>query len=230
MQTSDKLMRHCVATAILLAAVAVADLPPAAAAGEVPAAGPEEWTTLDRRPGEGEQCLVCGRRVHGDEVVEVRYKGRTFFVSAAMFGLFEEDPEQYFCTLQARAGLFDEAGVAARPMASGWLVFGLYVLVGLIFAAGCGYLAVARAHRPLPWFFAGLLGNVAALVVLLATPRGDAAAMSPFGVPPGLAKVPTTRSPQPCPRCGGTNHPAATACSGCAAPLEPGIEPETARI
>lgn len=230
MQPSDKLVGHAVTAALLVTAVAVAGLPSAAAAGEVPATDSAAWTTLDRRPGEGEQCLVCGRRVHGDEVVEIRYQGRTFFVSAAMLGLFEEDPEQYFRKLEARAGMFDEAGVRARPMVTGWFVFGFYVLVGLIFAAGCGYLAVARARRPLPWFFAGLLGNLAALIVLLAMPRGDAATMSPFGIPPGLAKVPTTRAPLPCPQCGGDNHPAAAACSSCAAPLEPAIEPESARV
>ena len=111
-------------------------------------------------------------------------------------------------------------------MTPGWLYFGIYVLFGLVFSAVCGYLAVGRGLAPLPWFFAGLAGNVAALAVLLATPRGAGAA----DVPAGLAKVPTTHRPLPCPRCGAPNHPAAAACAGCGATLAPAVEPETVRV
>ena len=54
-------------------------------------------------------------------------------------------------------------------MTSGWLYLGIYVLVGLVCAAACGYLAVNRGLQPIPWFFAGLVGNVAAIFVLILT-------------------------------------------------------------
>ena len=87
---------------------------------------------------------------------------------------------------------------------------------------------MCRGLRPLPWFFAGLLGNVAALFVLLtAAKRGTVAA--PAGVPPGLAKVPVTHAPVSCAQCGHSNHPAAQACSHCHAALSPTVQSEVTR-
>lgn len=187
------------------------------------------WTVLDRHPGAGEQCLVCGQRIWDLEVVALRYKGRTFHVAAPMMADFEAAPERYFRQLQPRAALFDEAQVRERPMASGWLAIGLYVLIGLVCGALTAYLAVARERPPLPWFFAGLLVNVVAPAALLTLPRGAAGDL-PAGIPAGLAKVPTTRAPAPCPACGSLNHPAADRCSRCGAALTPTAEAETARI
>lgn len=182
---------------------------------------------LDRHPGEGEQCIVCGQAIHGDEIVEVRYKGRSFFVAAKMLAELEGDPDSYFQKLQARSALFDERSMEGRAVTTGWLLFGAYVLVGLVFAAICGYLAIGRSLAPLPWFFAGLVGNIAALVVLLATGRGDTASSA---IPAGLAKVPLTPAPVPCAACGATNHPSAAACSSCGKGLAPAFEAEAARV
>ncbi len=184
---------------------------------------------LDQRPGQGERCLVCGQRIRGDEIVELRFRGRTFHVAAKMLSDFEDNPEAYFQSLQARTALFDESAVVERAMSRGWLLLGLYVLLGLISAAICGYLAVTKALPPLSWFFAGLVGNVAAIFVLLATPKGDASTL-PAGIPRGLAKVATTRSPLACAACGHLNHPAARSCGHCGKPFTPSIEPETARV
>lgn len=187
------------------------------------------WTVLERRPGEGEQCLVCGQRIYGSEVVELRYKGRTFHTAGGMLSDFEAAPEIYFHKLQARAGLFDEEAVPERAMPWGWLILGLVVLDGLVMGALCSYLAVTRALPPVPWFFAGLVGNVFGLVALLVVRPGDPG-RHPAGVPGGLAKVPLTRAPRACPACGAGNHPAAAGCSACGATLVPTAEPETARI
>jgi hypothetical protein len=218
---------------LCLAAGLAAVLAPAAPAGQEPASGPaareESWQVLDRRPGRGEACLVCGQRIFGEEVVEIRYRGRTFHVAAPMVAEFEADPEAYFRRLQARAALFDESAVEARPVASGWLIVGLYILIGLVAGALCAYLAVGKALSPLPWFFAGLAGNVVALLALLARPAGDASAL-PAGVPPGLAKVATTREPVRCPVCGASNHPSAAACANCGSALVPTVQAETARV
>ena len=127
---------------------------------------------------------------------------------------------RYFHKLQARSALFDEETNAAPAMATGWLYFGIYVLGGLVFAALCGYLAVTRSLSPLPWFFAGLVGNLAALLVLLVTPRGNPVS-APAVVPAGLAKVPVTHAPARCETCGRLNHPSAKECSHCNAPLNP---------
>lgn len=214
----------------MLAALAlVATL--SARAADPPAAQPadEPWTVLGEHPGEGEQCLVCGQPVYGEDVVEIRYKGRVFYVAAGMADDFRRDPDRYFRKLQARAALFDEEQVREAPLATGWLLVGLYVLAGLLCGALAAYLAVGRSRPPLTWFLAGLLGNVVALAALLLLPRGAPAEL-PAGIPPGLAKVPRTRSPAACPTCGAPNHPAAAHCSQCGSALSPLVAPETSLI
>ena len=139
------------------------------------------------------------------------------------------DPDHYFWKLQARSALFDEDAYRTTSTSSGWLWFGIYVLVGLVCAAACGYLAVTRGLLPLPWFFAGLVGNVAAVTVLLVARKGDPGA-AVAGVPKGLAKVPTTRSPHACETCQHLNHPSAKACSHCGQPMEPTARSEVARL
>jgi len=208
----------------LLIGTPVTAQPQTSSATEAPAIA-----ELDRRSGEGEQCIVCDQAIQGDEIIEVRYKGRSFYVAAVMLGELEDDPDQFFKKLQARSALFDERSMEGRAMSTGWLLFGVYVLVGLVCAAICGYLAINRSLAPIPWFFAGLLGNIAALAVLLATPRAASSPL-PAGIPAGLAKVPLTHAPIPCGHCATTNHPAASSCSGCGNALKPTFEPETVRV
>ncbi len=188
-------------------------------------AAPEELT---RKTGEGEQCLICGQPIHGGEVVELRYKGRRFYVAKPLLGDMLADPDRYFSKLQARSALFNEDAFATPIATNAWLFFGLYVLVGLVSSALCGYLAISRALPPLPWFFAGLFGNVAAIAVLLTTQQGDLKA-SPAGIPRGLAKVPTTHNPAPCPNCRYQNHPSVQHCGRCQTSLTTGYESEVAR-
>ncbi len=214
---------------VILLALLGAWAPPALAAAPPDSRENPQWVELETRPGQGEQCLVCRKRIFDEDVVEIRYQGRTFHVGVPFFGDFKDDPERYFARLQARSALFDENAMRAPPMALGWLWLGLYVLTGLVFSAVCGYVAVSRSLSPIPWFFAGLLGNVAALVVLLFAPRGDPAVW-PGGIPGGLRKVPTTRAPVACPQCASTNHPAAGRCSACGADLAPTVQSEAARV
>ncbi len=194
------------------------------------APGGSGWVVLDERPGDGEQCLVCRKRVYDEDVVEIRYKGRTFFVGKPFMGDFEADPARYFARIQARSALFDESALAAkRPMAFGWLWLGGYVLAGMLCSASSAYIAVCKGLMPLPWFFAGLFGNVAGLGLVMFVGRGDAAAL-PAGIPAGLAKVPTTRAPVACPSCGAANHPSAARCADCREPLTPTVTPEVGRV
>ncbi len=213
----------------LFALVTMLTLAPAWAA----APGEDDLEILGRVAGSGEQCLVCRQAIHGAQVVEVRYKGRTFHVKEEMSAELEADPEAYFRDLQSRAALFDEDALEGAMGTDrghrGWLLFGLYVLAGLGVGAICGGLAVARAQPALPWFFAGLMANVLALGALLARPRGDDSRL-PEGIPAGLAKVPLTRAPRSCPHCGHPNHPAARGCAGCAGALDPEIEAESLRL
>lgn len=227
-------MPRWILVAVLLTSVSSAGIVPEAMAQGTSEPDTSELDTseprreiLDRRPGQGEECLVCKQAIHGADVVEVRYQGRRFHVKAEMLEAFDQDPDAYFQELQGRSGLFDERAVGGGRVSYGWLAFGAYMVLGLIFAAICGYLAIHRGHLPLPWFFAGLAGNVAALFVLYMTPRGSEMGAD---VRAGLTKVALTRPPLPCAACGATNHPSAAVCGGCQAALVPGIEAETARI
>jgi hypothetical protein len=214
----------------LLAAMAAA-LPAAgaAAAQSAPVAADADWQKLDQRPAHGEQCIVCRQPVYEGDIVELRYKGRSFYVAAGMLGDFEAAPEEYFATLEARAALFDERAVVERSMSRGWLYLGLYVLAGLLCGALAAYLAVSRGLPGLPWFFAGLVGNVVGVLAVLVQ-RARVSPQLATGVPRGFAKVPTTRSPVACPHCGQATHPAGRRCSHCGAELTPVVEAETARI
>lgn len=207
--------------------LAAALLPRAGVAAQEPAADPS-WEVLGEKAGDGEQCLVCGNAIHEGQVREFRYKGRTFWVSEKMVGEFEADPDAYFKKIQARAALFDEGSMPERQISGFWLGFGLYVLIGLLAAALSGYLAVGKGLEVRPWFAAGLLLNVFAVVAVALKPR--AAVDLPAGIPGGLAKVPVTRQPASCPHCGAPNHPAAAVCASCGGALQPNVEPETARI
>lgn len=203
--------------------------PASAATGQepTPAEQPASWEKLDQRPAHGEQCIVCRAQIHEGDIFELRYKGRTFFVAAAMLDDFEADPDHYFHAMQARGGLFDEAAVDVPPMRTGWLYFGSYVLIGLLFAAACSYLALDKGLPAWGWFFAGLLLNVLALAAIATRKRQPGAHLE--GAPAGLAKIPITLAPATCAHCGNSNHPSASACSDCGHALIPTVEPETAR-
>ena len=184
------------------------------------------WEILDERPADGEQCLVCRQLIYQGDIVEVRYKGRTFHVAAKMIEDFKADPDRYFRSMQAHGGLFDESAFETPDMDLGWLGFGVYILVGLVFGAICSYAALNRGLSGTTWFAAGLIGNVLAWGAFYLTQRGVARRDDRSR---GLSKIPATRLPVDCPACGESNHPSASACGGCGEPLEPSIEPETAR-
>lgn len=127
-----------------------------------------------------------------------------------------------------RGGLFSEEAQGDGPLSISWFLFGLYVLVGLIFAGACAQQAVHKALSPLPWFFAGLFLNAVGYLILLTRPPGDARQF-PAGIPGGLHKVPHTYEHQRCPCCGAYNHPAAYRCPACEAEMEPRMESEATR-
>lgn len=217
--------------ALLVACLALTMSPSATADQDVarPSDGSHpQPVVVEERPAAGEQCLVCRKPIFHGDIVEVRYKGRRFHVAESMLDELEADPDRYFASLQAHSALFDESAIEHPSASPGWLVFGFYVLAGLIAGAVCAYLALCWGLPPVRWFLAGLLGNVVAVGILLMPGRARGAATS--DVPGGLAKIPATAAPSACPACGESNHPSATACSACGAALDPATEGEAARV
>ncbi len=178
----------------------------------------------------GERCAVCGMALTADDVALV-VKGRRVPVHRSELAEFRRNPELYFSQYQPRSALFqedfgDRGGAPRGSLAFGWLYFGLYILIALLSAGLSGYRAVTVGLKPIPHFFIGLLFSIPGLIfVLLRTgPRVGRQ------IPPGLAKVPTTSEPVPCPACGNLTHPSATHCASCNVTLRPSVPSEVSRI
>ncbi len=199
---------------------------PAEQAPETVPLGPH--TTANRTESRPEEiCAVCRQPV-GSEGVAYEAEGHRIALhrhelasdlAAQLRGLIRQ--------LQPRGaflGTSDEYGRLSWV----WFFIGLYVLVGLGFAALCAHRAMHTGYRPVPWFFAGLFFTAFAYLLLLTRPPRAVAA--PGGIPRGLGKFATTLPSRPCPGCGALNHPAAAKCSGCGGKLEPLVESEAARV
>lgn len=169
----------------------------------------------------GETCVVCGMPVSNGDVAII-LKGRRMPVMKHMAETVLRNPEVYFRNKQAKGALFQEdfqgpTGTVLSGVSLGWFLAGLYVLSALIFGGLSGAAAVAKGLPPISSFFLGLALSVFGYLFVL-TRRSDKAS---HGVPAGLLKVPATQSPLACPRCGNTNHPAATSCALCHVSLAP---------
>lgn len=169
---------------------------------------------------EGRHCSLCGEPL-ADGDVQVRHRGRSVPLCAGdCHAAFVADPDRHFASSSPRGSFLQEHPEAEEPVRRSWFWLGVWVVSALTSAAAGAYLAIDRARPAKAWFVAGLVGNVPTVLALaLAVPRGDTSAL-PAGVPRGLGKVPTTRRPRPCERCGRSNHPAARCCVGCGAELE----------
>jgi hypothetical protein len=178
----------------------------------------------------GEECTVCGIPLT-DEDVALIVKGRRVPLNKGMVQEFLENQERYFARLQPRGALFQEdvdaqEGTSLGGISRGWFLFGLYVLVALLFAGMSGYVAVAKGLKPIPHFFIGLFFSVFGFLYVLTRPR-----LAKEGeIPSGLVKVPLTSAPVPCPKCGYSNHPSASMCKKCGSALSPAVQSEVQRV
>jgi len=177
----------------------------------------------------GESCTVCGVPLTEDDVALI-VKGRRVPLNSAMVEEFLQNKEMYFANLQPKGALFQEnldspSGTALGGISSGWFLFGLYVLVALIFGGMSGYAAVGRGLKPIPHFFIGFLFSAFGFLYVMTRPK----AVKRGEIPPGLVKVPVTASPVPCEKCGHANHPSAKRCAECGADLKPRVESEVER-
>ncbi|RMD95267.1 MAG: hypothetical protein D6813_00655 [Calditrichaeota bacterium] len=180
-----------------------------------------EYTIVKVLPGD--RCIVSGKKLGPDDIcLEIR--GRRIPLKREALEIFLRDPEKYFAKVQPRGALFTEELKESASLSLGWFFFGLYVLAGLIFAAITAQTAVGKGLPPLRWFFAGLVVNVVAFLIVFCKRRDKN-----VHVPKGLRKVPSTAEPVPCPGCGSQNHPAAEKCLDCGHPLTPKTQSEVNR-
>jgi len=177
----------------------------------------------------GEKCTVCGLDLTADDVALI-VKGRRVPLNRTMVDEFMKNQERYFSDLQPKGALFQEnldspGGTALGGVSEGWFLFGLCVLVSLVFAGLSGYAAVTKGLKPIPNFFIGLFFSGFGYLYVLTRPR-----QVPKGeIPHGLVKVPVTASPVLCEKCGSSNHPSAKMCMACGSKLTPRLESEVGR-
>lgn len=163
---------------------------------------------------EGDHCTVSGHELYQDDIALI-VQGRRVPLKKEALDIFLSSPEKYFSKLQAKSALFTEDMNDNKNLSYGWFLFGVYVLIGLIFAALCSHIAIAKGLKPVPWFFAGLLLCVIAYFILVMKKSE-----SRENIPDGLRKVPLTYDPSSCPICKNLNHPSAKNCSSCGAELK----------
>ena len=175
-------------------------------------------------PVQGEICVVCNRPVGTDDDVYIVHGQQMAVHRGECLGELESHIEKYKARLRPSGNFLGIEPDATAALTTRWLALGLYVLVGLVFAALSVNRAINAGQSPAPWFFAGFFLNIFAWTVLVARHRRIASL-----APKGLAKVPQTAAPLACPTCGHLNHPAASKCLGCGAKLEPATDSEAAR-
>ena len=163
-----------------------------------------------------DRCVVCSTLLKaGDKVylVEGQRVGIMEEMEPQLFG----EPWTFIGRLKPRGGLFGGEMAPASGISDAWLLLGIYVTMGLGFAAVCAHRAINTGQEPVRWFAAGFLFNAFGYLALLLR-----AADAQNSVPPehaGVTKVPATSEPLTCPSCGHLNHPSAAECLGCHASL-----------
>jgi hypothetical protein len=187
----------------------------------------------------GETCIVCNNPVGPDDAVYLVQGQRVPVHAGVEEREFFLHPREYLMRLKPLGGALlgadsNQPGMANRAgndrpgVSSMWIYSGLYVLLGLVFAAVSAHRALHTGHSPGFWFGLGLGFNAVAYILLLTRPKREVEA--PAGVPLGLGKIAATHAPQPCPKCGTLNHPSAGKCLGCGASLSPRVESEVSRV
>ncbi len=173
--------------------------------------------TVERVPPKpGEVCTVCDKRVESSDLVYMVDGQRVPVHAGDCDTVLRARPQKWLARVKPKGGAFLGTDVHLG-LTNAWLYAGLYVLVGLIFAALSAQRALRAGYSPLTALMLGLAFNVLGYLFVLARPKR--VVEMPAGVPGGLHKIPTTYEPQPCPACGGENHPSATRCLSCGSPL-----------
>ena len=173
----------------------------------------DNYPRVEVRPGD--HCTVSGELLGPNDVC-LLVDGRRVPLKKEAVNIFLNNQEKYFSKLQPKSALFTESMGVAKNLSIGWFIFGIYVLIGLLFAALTSHAAVGKGLKPIPWFFIGLFFNAFGYLAVLMKKSEAVSA-----VPAGFAKVPLTSAPAVCPDCGYENHPSAKSCSGCGTALNP---------
>jgi hypothetical protein len=166
-------------------------------------------------PRANDICIVCKRPLGAEGVVYLVNGQRVALHFAVCYNAFGKDPHAYLASLRPHGAFLGTDSEGTTPSWV-WFLGGLYILIGLVFAALCAHRALYAGRNPAAWFAAGFLMNAFGYLWLLTRPR----LAVPESVPGGLGKVATTYAPVPCPGCSALNHPAADRCINCGTKLQ----------
>ena len=170
----------------------------------------------------GDRCLVCNVLLD-ENGLGFLYRGRRVTLHIQHAQTFLDNPLHYFSKLQPRGALFQE-DVLRSPVNLGWLILGIWMVLGLVAAAFCTHTALRKGFPPVIWFFIGLVANLIGVLLVLRQPP-----VAQVDLPPRLGKIPVTAPPVRCPKCGAENHPSARQCTGCCAEMQPTMASEVTR-
>ncbi|MGI9534260.1 MAG: zinc ribbon domain-containing protein [Thermodesulfobacteriota bacterium] len=182
----------------------------------------DNYPRVKVRPGD--HCTVSGERLGPDDVA-LLVDGRRVPLKKDAVEIFLNNQQKYFSRLQPKSALFTEDMGKPNSLSMGWFLFGIYILIGLIFAALTSHTAVGKGLKPIPWFFIGLLFNALGYLAVI-TRKSEATGI----IPEGFVKVPLTSAPSICPNCGYENHPSAKNCSSCGTGLNPQTTSEIEKL
>lgn len=204
------------------------DAPPARNASDFPQQLVVDGRVIGQRieSREGEICLVCGNPISSHDVTYLVQGQRVPLHKKNCFGIFSAQPLRWLAKLKPH-GAFLDASAAKVGLSANWFLFGLYVLVGLLFGALAAHRALHVGRNPLVWLGVGILANLPGYLALLMLPKQSVNA--PAGIPGGLGKIAATYAPENCPACGWENHPSASKCGNCGASLAPKTVSEVAQ-
>jgi hypothetical protein len=173
---------------------------------------------------EGDRCLICDAPIKVGTGLALLIKGKRIIIDLDHLQEFLSNKDFYLSNLQPKGALFQESAILTKTLRSGWFIFGTWIVLSLFMGALSCQLALKKGYGPLKWFFIGLFLNIFGYILILLQKS-----QTEKKIPLGWSKIPLTSTPQRCPTCGTSNHPAAEKCIHCQHVLSPELESEVKR-
>ncbi len=123
-------------------------------------------------PRSDDICLVCDRPIGQRDVVYLVNGQRAAVHQGVCGSKFLKDPWHFLALLQPR-GAFLGVGSEVQRLSPAWFLLGIYILIGLTFAALCAHRALHTGHSAVGWFGIGLVLNLVGYLLLLTQPRKE---------------------------------------------------------
>lgn len=175
-------------------------------------------------PQEGDRCLIDREPTGPADPVYLVDGQRVALHWTHCYREFLKHPARYEALLKPGGGAFLFSEGYLSEVSLGWLLLGLYVLLGLVFAALSASHALGHGKPVVTGFFAGFFLNALGYLYICTRPSAKTGVELPRGR--ALWRIPASYQPEACTHCGAPNHPAAKICADCRRPLTPRVASE----